>query len=59
MCDRCFKKTTTTTGSYFNLQMICMDCYETEKKNPRYEEARRIENEQVLKGNYNFKGIGL
>ena len=59
MCDSCFKKTPITTGSYFNLQMICLECEKAEKKNPRYEEAKRIENEQVLKGNYNFKGIGL
>ena len=59
MCDRCFKKTTITTGSYFNLQRICLECEKAEKKNPRYEEARRVENDHVRNGNYNFEGIGL
>jgi hypothetical protein len=36
-----------------------MDCKEKEKENPRYKEAIRAEAEEVRKGNYNFKGIGL
>jgi len=45
--------------SMFNTQMICMDCKDGEKENPKYEEAVRREAEEVKKGNYNFEGIGL
>jgi len=59
MCERCKSETRTSIMSMFNTQMICMDCKEKEKENPRYKEAIRAEAEEVRKGNYNFKGIGL
>jgi len=58
-CERCKKPTHTTTGSYFNTQMICTSCDAKERKHPDYERAVRIETEQVLKGNLNYEGIGL
>ena len=58
MCDRCKKETTITTGSYFNTQMICLDCEKEEEASSRYKEARGRENEEVRRGNYNFEGIG-
>ena len=47
------------TGSYFNTQMICTSCDTKERKHPDYDQAVRIETEQVLKGNLNYEGIGL
>ena len=58
MCQRCGKETFATIMSYFNTQEICLDCEKEEQASPRYEEARRAENEAVRQGNYNFKGIG-
>ena len=58
-CDRCGKETNITTMSYFNTQIICMECDERERKHPKFKEAQDIENEQVKRGNYNYKGIGL
>lgn len=58
-CDRCHQQTHSVSGSYFNVQTICPDCEEKEKAHPQYEEARRIEGEHVMQGNYNFPGIGL
>ncbi len=58
-CERCTNPTHTTTGSYFNTQMICTSCDTKERKHPQYERAVRIETEQVLKGNLNYEGIGL
>ena len=46
------------TGSYFNTDWICISCAEKERLHPDYEMAKKIENEQVRKGNYNFPGIG-
>lgn len=57
-CDRCGKETTTTICSMFSTEMICMACKEKERKHPMYEEAREAERQAVLKGNYNFEGIG-
>ena len=43
---------------YFNTEIICLKCKEKEKSHPRYEEARKAENEAVKRGDYNFGGIG-
>ena len=58
-CDRCRKKTLSTTMSYFNTDTICMECDELERSHPGFKEARRIETEAVASGNYNFPGVGL
>lgn len=58
-CDRCGKTASVVTGSYFNTDTICDICEEREKAHPKYPEAKRIENEAVRAGNYNFPGIGL
>ena len=57
-CERCFKETNCTIMSMYNTDIICMECKEKERKRPDYEEARRVENEHVKAGNYNFGGIG-
>ena len=58
-CDRCKKKRAEFKGSMFNTDMLCMECLEIEQKHPDYEKAKQIEHEEVVKGNYNFEGIGL
>lgn len=45
--------------SMFNTQTICMDCKDSERKDPRYKEAQEAELAAVKAGNYNFPGIGL
>ena len=49
-CERCNKETNTFIMSMFNTQMICIDCKDKEKKNPRYELARFVEFEEVNAG---------
>jgi len=59
-CQRCGRENVTLTGSYFNMEMICTSvCDKNERAHPGFNEARRIENEEVRKGNMNFKGVGL
>ena len=61
-CDRCGASGSSgsfSCGSMFNTDQICMKCSKREKKHPRYEEARRLELQHVLKGDYNFGGVGL
>lgn len=58
-CDRCGKETLATTMSYFNTDTICMKCKDIERAHPMFETARRIETEEVMRGNYNYEGIGL
>lgn len=58
-CDRCGKQTGVTTGSYFNMEIICLECDELERAHPQFEEARRVECEHVKQGDYNFAGVGL
>lgn len=45
--------------SYFNTDVCCLPCILEEEKHPMYKKAKEIENQEVAKGNYNFKGIGL
>lgn len=57
-CDRCGKEAFALTGSYFNMEMICLACDKEEREDPRFEEARRAEHEAVRRGDFNFRGIG-
>ena len=58
-CDRCKSETLISTGSYFNTQQICLECRRREEAHPDFERARRVEEEAVRRGEYNFPGIGL
>ena len=56
-CDRCHGRTDGfTTTSKFNLDTICMSCKDDEKKDPEYDAACQLDNEEIRKGNYNFEG---
>ena len=57
-CQRCYTETNCTIMSMFNEDIICMDCKDKERDEPRYKEAQDIERAAVQSGNYNFKGIG-
>jgi hypothetical protein len=57
-CKRCYNETRVHTVSMFNTQEICMDCSTKEKAHSAYENAKRVEAEEVRKGNYNFEGVG-
>ena len=35
------------------------DCKKEERNNPRYKKAVEADMNEIRKGNYNFKGIGL
>lgn len=57
-CDRCNEKTNgVTTMSWFNTDVICMECSELEKEDPDYDAAKEYESEEVRRGNTNFKGV--
>ncbi len=58
-CDRCGKTNACLSMSWFNTDMICLDCQAKEEKRKDYEEARKKESEEVKKGNYNYEGEGL
>jgi hypothetical protein len=58
-CDRCGKETQTQTMSWFNTDMICMECSDAESKRPDFQKAKAAERQAVLNGDYNFPGIGL
>jgi len=58
-CDRCGKESRTSTGSYFNTDQICLGCWKKEKAHPDYERARTVEGDALLRGDFNFPGVGL
>ncbi len=58
-CDRCGQETLASTGSYFNTEQICLDCDAVEQAHPDYPEAREAEKQAVLRGDFNYAGIGL
>ena len=57
ICQRCHKPTATTIMSMFNMDMICPQCKEDERKHPMYELAAQKEREAVLQGVRNFPGM--
>lgn len=59
ICDRCGEKTSSFRVSFFNLDECCFKCIGLEQKHPDYKKAKEIEYQELLKKNYNFKGIGL
>jgi len=57
-CDRC--KGDLANGrimSMFNKQVLCMKCKDLETKDEDYKKAVQADNDEIKKGNYNFKGI--
>jgi hypothetical protein len=58
-CERCGEETTITTMSFFNTDIVCMECNDLEKQHPGFAAAHEADQEEVAKGNYNFKGVGL
>jgi len=59
ICERCGKETNITTMSWFNTQIICMDCDKKEQKRPDFQAAKDADSMAVKAGNFNFKGIGI
>lgn len=57
-CDRCNQETSLTQGSYFSLEILCMECAIKETYHPDYGYAKRVELEAVQRGDYNFPGVG-
>ena len=58
-CHRCQQPSQSHTMSWFNRDLLCMKCSQAEKSHPRYEEAKRREQEEVRQGNLNYEGIGF
>lgn len=58
-CERCLADTDCTTGSWFNLQMICMSCSSEENSHPAIGVAKGLDNAAVLSGDMNYVGMGL
>lgn len=58
-CERCEKPSYSASMSRFNTEVICVECSQAEDKHPDIFEAKQAKHEEVMKGNYNFKGIGL
>lgn len=56
-CVRCESTSNTTTMSFLNTDVICMDCAEEEKKLSVYELAKSEEARQVRNGNLNYPGL--
>ena len=57
-CMRCGEETSVTIMSYFNTDILCIECDEKERAHPEFKEARAEEERHVRAGNYNFKGVG-
>jgi len=57
-CDRCGGSLEKgRTMSMLNTDCICIACKEKETEQDDYKEAEKAEQEEVKKGNYNYKGI--
>ena len=58
-CDRCGSPASAVMMSYFNTDMLCMDCETKERAHPRFVEALAAELAETRAGRLNFAGIGL
>jgi hypothetical protein len=58
-CDRCGTQDVIRQMSLFNEDMCCSVCIEMERAHPEFPKARARELNELLKGNFNFPGIGL
>lgn len=58
-CERCGKEMNVHTVSWFNKQVICLDCDKEELKHPQIKYAKAVENQHIKTGDYEFKGVGL
>lgn len=59
-CDRCYGSLEGgRIMSMFNEDCICMECYKKERQRDDYKRALEADHEQIIQGNYNFKGIGF
>ncbi len=58
-CQRCKKEADVFACSYFNTETICIECNDAERRHPEYKHAKRVENEAVRRGDYNYPGVGL
>lgn len=57
-CDRCGGSLEHgRIMSMFNTDCICLDCKQKEMERRDYEKAVKVEQDEVKKGNYNYKGI--
>jgi hypothetical protein len=57
-CHRCGKETNIHKMSWFNTDLICLDCSAVEEKHPDYQRAKDADSFACTQGNYNFAGIG-
>lgn len=58
-CERCGDAVAAYTGSYFNLETICLPCRALEEAHPSFPAAQRAETAAVRRGDYNYPGVGL
>lgn len=57
-CDRCGGSLESgRIMSMFNTDCICLSCKEKEMTRTDYKHAVKAEQEEIKKGNYNYKGI--
>lgn len=59
-CDRCYGSLEGgRIMSMFNEDCICMECSKKERQRDDHKRALEADHEQIIQGNYNFKGIGF
>jgi len=59
-CDRCGGSLDGGRQmSMLNMDCLCMDCIRAERQRSDYREAQEAEHAALLRGERNFKGIGL
>lgn len=57
-CDRCGSSLENgRIMSRLNTDCLCMKCSEKEKQDKDYDKAVQAEHEEIMKGNYNYKGL--
>ena len=58
LCDRCPNPIRVSRCSWFNTDDLCESCQRQEESHPDFAYAKEAENAAVLRGNFNFPGVG-
>ena len=59
VCDRCCTPTNTVKMSWFNKDVICLDCSAKEAQHKDYKKAKEAVYEHERAGDMDWEGIGL
>ncbi len=57
-CQRCSEKSYSYTMSMYSTALVCGRCWNKEREREDYGKAVEADENEIRKGNFNYKGVG-